>query len=131
VGELFRGIDVGEGGVALLRRSDDLTLLQRYPPMNEADFNQALPPDNPIRQRVEAGERAGTLRYTASTDGMARIGSFRVMDRYPFYVQVALAEPYYLAVWWNEVRAVGVVALIVLGAFGYAIVRLKRDDRKL
>lgn len=44
VGELFRGIDVGEGGVALLRRSDDLTLLQRYPPLNEADFNQPLPP---------------------------------------------------------------------------------------
>lgn len=129
--EVFRRIDVGAGGVALLRRSDDLTLVQRHPPLNEADFNQPLPPDNPIRQRVEGGERAGTLRYTASTDGMERIGSFRVMERYPFYVQVAFAESHYLASWWNEVRAVGVVALIVLVAFGFAIVRLRRDDREL
>lgn len=62
---------------------------------------------------------------------MERIGSFRVMERYPFYVQVAHAESHYLAAWRNEVRAVALVALIVLGAFGYAIVRLKRDDRAL
>lgn len=128
---LFRNIDVGEGGVALLRRSDDLTLVQRHPMLNEADFNQPLPLDNPIRQRVESGETAGTLRYTASTDGMERIGSFRVMERYPFYVQVAFAESHYLAAWWNEVRAVGVVAVIVLGAFGFAILRLRRDDEAL
>ncbi|MDX5363361.1 MAG: EAL domain-containing protein [Pseudazoarcus pumilus] len=131
IGDVFRSIDVGEGGFALLRRSDDLTLLQRYPALNEADFNQPLPPDNPIRQRVEAGEPSGTLRYTASTDGIQRIGSFRVMERYPFYVQVAFAESHYLAGWWNQVRAVGVVALIVLAGFGYAIRRLRRDDRAL
>lgn len=131
LGDLLASVDVGEGGLALLRRSDNSTLIQRFPPLNEADFNRPLPLDNPIRIRIDAGERLGTLRYTASTDGVERIASFKVLERYPFYVQVALADTYYLAGWWGDVRVVGVMALIILGAFGFAISRMLRDGRKL
>jgi diguanylate cyclase (GGDEF)-like protein len=131
IGHLFHSVNVGEGGVALLRRSDDFSLVQRFPPLNEADFNQSLPPDNSIRMRIENGERSGTLRYTASTDGIERIGSFRAMERYPFYVQVALAESHYLAGWWREVRGIAAVAVILLLAFGFAIARLRRDEQVL
>lgn len=131
IAKLFRRIDVGQGGLVLLRRSDDSTLIQRFPPLNEADFNQPLPRTNAIRQRIDAGERSGTLTYTASTDGIERIGSFKVLDDFPFYVQVALAETEYLAGWWRQVYRIGGVALILLLGFGFAIARLYRDERQL
>jgi len=131
IAQVFMRIDVGQGGLALLRRSDDSTLIQRFPPLNEADFNQPLPRTNAIRQRIDAGDKSGTLTYTASTDGVDRIASFKVLDGFPFYVQVALAETEYLAGWWRSVTRIGVVAVVLLLGFGFAIVRLRNDERQL
>ena len=92
-------IDVGPGGVALLRRSDNFKLVARHPRGNESDFGQGLPEHNPIRQRIAAGERLGSLQYVATTDGLQRIGTFRVLEQQPFYIQVAFSEADYLADW--------------------------------
>lgn len=131
VGELLRSVDVGPGGVVLLRRTEDSALVQRFPAMGEAEFNRPLPADNPIRLRVAAGERSGSLRYTASTDGMDRLGTFKVLDQYPFYVQVAQAESHYLAGWWSIVRGTAAIALIVLCGFAFAVTRLRQDELAL
>ncbi|MFZ4535978.1 hypothetical protein, partial [Propionivibrio sp.] len=120
---LFGGIDVGPGGVTLIRRSDDSKLLLRYPlpPGGEKNFNQPLPMNNPIRQRIDAGEAVATLTYTASTDGIERIASFRKLVGYPFYVQVAMAENHYLAAWRLQAANAGGLAALLVLIFGFAI----------
>ena len=96
---LLSSIDVGSGGVTLLRRSDNFKLIARYPRGNETDFDEGLPVNNPIRQRIAAGEQVGSLQYVATTDGQPRVGTFRVLERQPFYVQVAFSEADFLVDW--------------------------------
>ena len=119
--EALNSIDLGPGGIALLRRSDTSRLTLRMPRNNEKDFNQPLPPNNPIRQRIEAGERSGTLTLTASVDGVKRLASFKRLDIAPFYAQVALAKNDYLANWRHEVARIAGVAVLLLIGFGYVL----------
>jgi PAS domain S-box-containing protein len=104
-------IDVGVHGVTLLRRSDNFKLIARYPRGNEAELNTTLPSNNPIRQRIANGIKQGFLQYRASTDGIQRIGSFRVLEDYPFYVQVAFAESDFLADWNRQALMLAAVFL--------------------
>jgi PAS domain S-box-containing protein len=127
LGELFGSLDVGPGGVTLLRRSDTSKLIQRMPRNNESDFNQPLPPSNPIRQRIDAGERAATLTMVASTDGIERLASFQVLEKFPFYVQVALAKDHYLAGWQRGATGVAVLAIVLLLGFGLVIRQLQKS----
>jgi PAS domain S-box-containing protein len=125
--DLFNRTNVGKnGGSILLRRSDNFKLIVHIPRLNEGDFNQPLHPNDTIRKRIESGDRLGTLAFTASTDGVRRIGSFsRLDDRFPFYVQVAVSEDYYLAEWRLQVLWMALLIVPLLLAFGVAVVRLK------
>ena len=114
IGKLFGTVDVAANGGILLRNSETFKLIQRMPRLNENDFSQPLPKDNATRQHIEAGERAGTLSFTASTDSVERLASFKRMDAYPFYVQVALANSDYLADWYQEAAAVASLAVLLL-----------------
>ena len=126
--ELFSTVNVGPGGLILLRRTDTSMLIQRMPRLNEQDFHQPLPKTNPIRQRIDAGERAGTLALNATTDGVERLVSFKVLDGYPFYIQVALAKDHYLANWHQGVVGlIGFSALLLLG-FGFVIKHLHKNE---
>jgi PAS domain S-box-containing protein len=111
--ELMRNIDLGPGGLSLIRRSDNSKLLLRYPAGQIRDFNQPLPTQNPIRQQIDTGARSGTLEYVASTDGATRIAAFHRLDHYPFYVQVSLSKDHCLAAW----RLQAMIACSVLAAF--------------
>jgi PAS domain S-box-containing protein len=127
----FRSIDAGQNGAVLLRRSDNFKLIARIPRSNEGDFNQPLPANNPIRQRLESGARQGTLMYVASTDGVKRIASFEKLDeRFPFYVQVAFSKDHYLAAWRQQVMWIGLLVVPLLMAFGMALVRLTKSNLK-
>jgi PAS domain S-box-containing protein len=125
---LFAGLHVGPHGVTLMRRSDTFQLIQRVPRMSEADFNQPLPASNAIRQRVAAGERRFNLHYAASIDGLPRVGSVRVLEYFPFYVQVALAEQDFLAAWRRQAAYASALTLLLLAAFGFAALRLHRSE---
>ncbi len=127
VAKLFESIDVGPGGVTLLRRSDSSKLVMRIPRNNEKDFNQSLPPNNPIRQRIDAGERAGTLTLIASTDGVERLASFKALDKAPFYVQVAIAKDHYLSSWRQGLVFVAVLAFGLLSGFAFAIRKIRKS----
>ncbi len=120
------GIDTGEGGVVLLRNSETTVLLSRFPRYNEADFNQPLPVDNPIRRRIDGGERAGELKYTASTDAETRLGSFQRLTNYPFYFQAAMAEAHYLEGWRQYARVVTLITLLLMVTFALILWRMTR-----
>ena len=128
--KLLSGIDVGAQGASVLRRSDSFTLALRQPPSLASDFKHPLPESNPVRQRIEAGELTGTLAYTSGTDGVERIASFRKLDHYPFYLQVAQARPYYLAAWHKQALIAGVLTALFTLALGFAFVRAARANAR-
>ncbi len=112
--DTLRQVGIAPTGVALLCRSDMMTLVARYPPSDEVELNRPLSLDHPISQRVLVGERSGTLRYTV--EGERWLGSFQVLQDYPFYVQVTFSEAYVLASWWRYMEQMsGLAALLILG----------------
>ena len=130
--DLFRRTDVGQkGGSILLRRSDNFQLIARIPVLYEKDRNRPLHENYPVRQRLESGVRQGTLAFTASTDGVGRISSFaKLDDRFPFYVQVAFSDNYYLAEWRQQVLWTGLFVVPLLLAFALALVRLHKTKQE-
>ncbi len=124
-------IDLGSNGAILLRRNDDFKLIQRVPPLNIEDFNHPLPPGNPVRQHIEAGERRGSLRLVASTDGVRRLASFQQLAAYPFYVQVALAEEDFLMVWRHEAILACALVFLLLSGVGLALRHMARAEKNL
>ena len=127
---LLSSIDVGPGGVTLLRRSDNFKLIARYPRGNETDFDEGLPVNNPIRQRIAAGEQVGSLQYVATTDGQPRVGTFRVLQHQPFYVQVAFSEADFLADWKrHSLGFLGVFLLLGIPIL-IALLRLERARKR-
>ena len=129
----FAKLDVGDQGRALLRRSDNFQLIFRtpYSSVQEQDINQPIPPSNAVRRQIEAGVSAGSLRFIASTDARPRLASFRVLKKYPFYVQVALADEDYLADWYRQVAWVSVFAVVLMVLFVLFIMRMKRDEHRI
>ncbi len=125
IGKEFDAINIGRNGGVLLRSSDSFKLIERRPRNNENDFKQPLPKNNATRQRIEAGARSGTLTYTASTDAVERIASFKVMDDFPFYVQVGLAKTDYLAAWRQDALGLAALAAMLLLGFGFLIRHLQ------
>lgn len=124
-----RGIDqlqIPEGSVIFMRRSDDHKLVVRHPP-READLNKTV--RNAIQQRIDDGESAGRERFQAVTDGEYRLYGFRKLEGYPFYIVVGLAERGALLAWRkNATIVVSVMALMGL-TLGLALWHLNRIER--
>ena len=124
--QLLAAMNIGAHSTIVLRRSDTFNLVTRYPPLPE----QGLAPlvaDNPMRLRIAASERSGTLTYRAQQDGVTRTGSFRVLEHYPFYLYVGMTPHEYLAGWRQQALGAGLVATVLLLFFGFAAVRLVRN----
>uniref|UniRef100_UPI0040473011 PAS domain S-box protein n=1 Tax=Aliarcobacter sp. TaxID=2321116 RepID=UPI0040473011 len=114
INETLASVDLGKDGVSLLRRSDDSKLISRYPANDTVKLNQRLPANNPIIERINSGEKTGTLEYIASTDGKKRLGSFIVMEKFPFYVQTAISEDVYLAQWKDDLKIVAILFVLFI-----------------
>ncbi|WP_323660259.1 cache domain-containing protein [Aliarcobacter butzleri] len=114
INNTLSSINTNKGGVALLRNSENTELIARYPMHDETDINKPLPLDNPISLRIKAGEKSGSLEYVASTDNEKRVGSFVLMGKYPFYVQVALSEQEYLAQWKKNLTIVTILLTLFI-----------------
>lgn len=127
---LFSDIDVGPGGTIVFRRSDDFSLILRIPNRDDNEINQSLPADNAIRQTLERGQRSGTLSYVASTDGVRRRASFKLMDGFPFYIQVAQAETHILRGWRQQVAGTAAAVAGLFAVLGFVLYRLRRTQRR-
>lgn len=130
INKTLSSINTNKGGVALLRNSENTELITRYPMNNETDINKPLPLDNPISLRIKAGEKAGSLEYVASTDNEKRVGSFVLMDKYPFYVQVAISEQEYLSQWKKNLTIVTILLTLFIVISIFIFLLLKRSYKK-
>ena len=80
-----------------------------------------LAEDNAVHTLIQAGKTSGTFAsYISPFDGIERLGSFKKLQKYPFYVQVGFARRDYLAAWYqqrNETLLVGGLFLLAISLF--------------
>ncbi|MGH2306244.1 response regulator [Aliarcobacter sp. ERUVET-8] len=118
INDTLASINTGKDGVVLIRNSDTSSLIARYPEAENVNVNSKLPDSNPTIVRVNNGEKIGSFEYIASTDKEIRIGSFLVMDKYPFYIQTAISEKEYLHQWKkNLLIATILIVLFIIASF--------------
>jgi PAS domain S-box-containing protein len=128
--KLFQSLDLGAHGVVSIYRSDDFTPVVRWP-MVEGKIDTPLPPGNPARAALAPGITTATIEFSSSTDGMVRIYSFHVLDRYPFFVTAGLAREDVLAGWRARAMAVGLSGLLLLGLLAGLLYWLWRAEAAL
>jgi PAS domain S-box-containing protein len=126
---LFQSLDVGPSGVLVIRRSDDYRGVVRWPELAR-EINRPLPPGNPVREAMAAGQPVGTLEFPASSDGVVRTYSYRTVQGYPFFVLVALASGDALAAWRSGALTVGASAVVLLLLIGALLSRLWRIEAR-
>jgi PAS domain S-box-containing protein len=123
---LFDSVAVGAQGVVVWRRAEDQRLVLRASPL-ASDNNKPLGPQHPIAQRLAAGERTATLRFTSQTDGIDRIYSYQSFENYPFYVSVGVSHDEAVAEWRTRSRAIATSGLLVLGLLTWLLLRLSHS----
>lgn len=127
--DLLRSVDMGQQGLINIRRDDDFSLVLRQPE-KEGEINKPLPQQHPVVQAILAGESAGTKEYISVSDAIPRIWSFRKLEHYPFYVQIALASQEVRASWYQRTFAVLATGLVLLAFLTWLLIRLRRTERR-
>ena len=120
--KLFQSLEIGPRGFVNVVRSDNFRMVLRHPQL-AGEFNRALPPGAAMRKSVSAGNRQATLEFTSVRSGVDGIASYRVLERYPFYVVAALGREDVLAGWRSRTQTVGVAGLLLLGLLGALLAR--------
>ena len=127
--ELLRSIDVGQQGLINIRRTDNFSLVLRQPE-KVGEINKSLPQQHPVVQAILAGDSAGTKEYIAVSDSIPRIWSFRKLEHYPFYVQIALSSQEVRASWYQRTFAVVAIGLVLLAFLTWLLMRLRQTERR-
>jgi PAS domain S-box-containing protein len=124
---LFKSLDIGADGTISWRRTDDHRLVLRWP-HHAADVNRRLNPQNPIVQKLTAGETVITQQFKSEVDGITRIYSTKALENYPFHINVGIGRDNALAAWRARSTAVGEFALVLLLLLAALLYRLWRAE---
>jgi signal transduction histidine kinase/ActR/RegA family two-component response regulator len=126
---LFSELDLGTKGATALRRSEDGTLVARWPIKME-ELNRPLRPEHPLHAVIGSGEKSGFMKIVAQTDGVERLYAFKRLADYPFMVLSGRSTEDYLAEWRRFLLIAGSLALAVLAAFGALLYLRMRDQQQ-
>ncbi len=126
---LFQSLDLGPQGLVAIRRSDDFSLVARWPP-GDAASNRTLPADSSTRIAITGGATESGSEFAEAIDGVVRTLSFRKLERYPFFVVAALAQDDVLAGWRIRATEFGASGLLLLGLLGTLLLRLWRLEAR-
>ena len=126
---LFQALDIGPQGLVAIRRSDDFSLVVRWPPL-DSEVNQPLPAGSPTRLAIGEGLTEASAEFAEAVDGVVRILSFRQLPDYPFFVVAALAHDDVLAGWRIRATELGAAGLVLLGLLGALLLRLWRMEAR-
>jgi diguanylate cyclase (GGDEF)-like protein/PAS domain S-box-containing protein len=122
---LFGSLDLGMGGVAEIRRGDDFRLVLRWPEV-VGQANQPSAEGDALRDRLQLGDRSGTVELEAQVDHIPRIVGFRAVDGFPFVVSVALSRTEVLTEWILRMTLIGALVVAMLATV-WALHRHLRD----
>jgi signal transduction histidine kinase len=125
--DLFRSVDLGEGGNVAIYRKDDFRLVMRWPVI-AANLNKPLPPDSPTRRAFDNGNDAGTMQIRAASDGRVRIYSYKAVGNYPFFVSVGMARDTVLKDWRSRSYAIRVFGAALIAALGILFLQWLRAE---
>ena len=128
--KLFESLDLGADGTISWRRTDDRRLVLRWPPRT-APVNGRLDLQNPIVQRLAAGDTIVTQEFKSEIDGIMRIYSTYALENYPFHINVGIGRDDVLTAWRTRSMIVGGFALLVLLTIAALIYRLWRTEDAL
>lgn len=124
---ILKSIPLGPGGALAVRRLDNHALVIRQPPAPE-QINQVLQSTNPLVQNLLSGERSGTVRQVAQTDGVQRIYAYRALESFPFYVVAGLSNADVNADWQRRAMIMGGLGLVLFLALSLVLIWLFRNQ---
>ena len=128
--KVFQSQDIGAQGVIAVFRRDNFTLVTRWPELDAAKPNSALPRGNPAERVFGAGLTRGTAEFAAPFDGIVRVSSFAALDRFPFFVSVGLARDDILADWRKRSLGVGLSGVVLVLVLALLLRRLWRAEAR-
>jgi len=126
---LLENIDMGPNGALVIRRFDDQTLVLRRPSVAD-EINRPLAATHPIYQRLQAGEMAGSMEFTAQADGIQRIYAFRRLKDYPFYVLAGLSTDDVTSLWKRRAQMVAGVGIALFAGLSLMLFWLFRAQER-
>ena len=126
--------DLGPSGVVALRDAE-LGLIARVPTVAGQPSSQLgdRGVSREYRALFDTGIRTATFRTPSGSDGIARIATFRRLEKLPFVINAGVATQDILAPWWAEVYrtvtlAAGFLVMSVLSST--VVLRLLREAAK-
>ncbi len=121
--DLFSKLDLGlQGSVTLLRT--DGTVIARHP-FRDTDVGRDISNADTFRRVVAAP--SGQFIGTAALDGVERLFTFRRVGDLPLILSVGVSTAEVYAAWWNKVRHLGSILLVLCGATVTLCLLFKRE----
>ena len=105
-------------------------LIVEQPKSSDPQLSLNQTSTEPHRTRIDAGEKQGVVNYVSFQDGLDRLGAFRVLTNFPFYVTVGLDKNVILTAWKREAMNTSMAALVLLLSLGFMLRQLARGDAK-
>lgn len=124
---ILKSIPLGPGGALAVRRLDNHALVIRQPPAPE-QINQVLQSTNPLVKNLLSGERSGTVRQVAQTDGVQRIYAYRALESFPFYVVAGLSNADVNGDWQRRAMIMGGLGLVLFLVLSLVLIWLFRNQ---
>jgi two-component system NtrC family sensor kinase len=108
----------------------DGRLIARWP--GNVQAGAAVPPNDPLMQRIAAGEGYGHHETASPFDGEKRLVAFRKLGQYPLYIAAAFNRAQIVAGWAARVALLALFVVPLAGALVWmAWVALKRTREEL
>ena len=127
--EQFGKIELGSKGVITLHRLNDGALIERYP--GSSEVSNKSEPEVPVLKAIIEGESGGTIEGTSPVDGVRRIYGYKTIGKFPFFIEIGIADSDYLAEWRANSAIMLFGALLFIQALVAAESRRNNSETKL
>jgi diguanylate cyclase (GGDEF)-like protein len=128
--KFFASLTLGDDAVISMFHRDG-TMLARYPHVESMIGQNFL--KAPLFQNVLSKAGQGTMRLTGPVDGKDRLGSVRILNKFPIVVLATTTVSAVLADWREQIRfliiAAGLCVLVIAGMLFLVVRKLSQQHR--
>lgn len=126
--ELLASVDVGQGGILAINRTD-LVLVARQPPLlDDRDMGMDVSGSSNFQRIIR--ERSGTFTATAAIDGVERLYSFQPIQGTDLFLSVGLSVDTIFAEWNRRALVIGAATLFICALLIGQALLLRRELRR-